>query len=59
MEGKYHKQNYIYISVQIKVDPEVSWIKLNVNQKGYYRVNYEPAMWDQLADLCAEQVSMD
>lgn len=43
-------------SVQIKVDPEVSWVKLNINQKGYYRVNYEPAMWDQLADLCAEQV---
>ncbi|EDW42337.1 glutamyl aminopeptidase [Drosophila sechellia] len=32
-------------SVGIAVPSEVQWIKLNVNQTGYYRVNYEEDLW--------------
>lgn len=42
--------------LEITVDPIVTWIKLNVNVKGYYRVNYEPSIWADLKDMCKEQV---
>ncbi|XP_068219694.1 glutamyl aminopeptidase-like [Palaemon carinicauda] len=30
---------------------EASWIKFNVGQYGFYRVNYEPSMWQEIIDL--------
>ncbi|CAG2121584.1 unnamed protein product, partial [Medioppia subpectinata] len=30
--------------------PVDQWFKLNVNQSGYYRVNYEPSVWQALTD---------
>lgn len=33
----------------------VSWIKANVNASGYYRVNYEPAIWQSLIRVLANQ----
>ncbi|XP_033165698.1 glutamyl aminopeptidase [Drosophila mauritiana] len=37
--------DYDVDSVGIAVPSEVQWIKLNVNQTGYYRVNYEEDLW--------------
>lgn len=34
--------------VRFEVDSEVSWIKVNVNQSGFYRVMYEEQMWSKL-----------
>ncbi|XP_066980516.1 glutamyl aminopeptidase-like [Macrobrachium rosenbergii] len=28
-----------------------TWIKFNVGQYGFYRVNYEPSMWQEIIDL--------
>ena len=28
--------------------PNVTWIKANANQSGYYRVNYDSATWNTL-----------
>ncbi|XP_022221899.2 glutamyl aminopeptidase [Drosophila obscura] len=35
-------------AVDIALDDDVQWIKLNVHQLGYYRVNYEDSLWDAL-----------
>ncbi|KAG7172427.1 Glutamyl aminopeptidase-like 3 [Homarus americanus] len=43
-------------SLTLKIDPGVTWVKVNVQQKGYYRVNYETNMWKQLEKLCADKV---
>ncbi|KAH8409848.1 hypothetical protein KR222_009894, partial [Zaprionus bogoriensis] len=40
--------NYDQDALGIAVAPEVKWIKLNVGQVGYYRVNYESSIWDQI-----------
>uniref|UniRef100_A0A6M2E291 Aminopeptidase n=1 Tax=Xenopsylla cheopis TaxID=163159 RepID=A0A6M2E291_XENCH len=39
------------LSKTIQVDPDVSWIKLNRDQIGYYRVNYPEDMWTKLSGL--------
>ncbi|XP_024220191.2 endoplasmic reticulum aminopeptidase 1 isoform X1 [Halyomorpha halys] len=36
--------------VKFEIDPSASWFKANVNQSGFYRVNYEPDMWKALID---------
>jgi len=33
----------------------VTWIKANVNASGYYRVNYEPAIWTSLIRVLTTQ----
>ncbi|KAF2350322.1 Peptidase M1 membrane alanine aminopeptidase N-terminal, partial [Trinorchestia longiramus] len=38
-------------SLQLAVNANITWVKLNVNQYGYYRVNYEEQMWNELIDL--------
>lgn len=30
------------------MDPKIQWIKANVNQSGYYRVNYDQRLWDAI-----------
>lgn len=37
-------------SLTITTDSNVDWLKVNKDQKGYYRVNYEPDMWQSLSD---------
>lgn len=36
------------------VDEDVTWIKFNYNQVGYYRVNYESDMWKSLTEVLIE-----
>jgi glutamyl aminopeptidase len=38
----------------IPLDESNKWFKLNVNQSGFYRVNYEPSIWNSLIDLMME-----
>ena len=39
------------MTVNFEIPTNVSWIKANVNASGYYRVNYEPAIWSSLTRL--------
>ncbi|XP_052756052.1 glutamyl aminopeptidase-like isoform X2 [Galleria mellonella] len=38
-------------NVQLKLNADEDWLKINNNQVGYYRVNYTEAMWEKLANL--------
>lgn len=42
--------------VQLTVPSDVTWIKVNMQYVGYYRVNYEPDMWTKLGRLCSSKV---
>lgn len=35
----------------LNMDPSVEWFKLNVNQSGFYRVNYDDVNWRHLIEL--------
>ncbi|KAK7866387.1 hypothetical protein R5R35_009814 [Gryllus longicercus] len=34
--------------VKFEVPPEVQWVKVNVNQSGFYRVMYDDSMWQAI-----------
>jgi len=34
--------------VRFEVDPKVRWLKANVNQSGFYRVNYDDGLWNEI-----------
>ncbi|XP_060516441.1 endoplasmic reticulum aminopeptidase 1-like isoform X3 [Cylas formicarius] len=36
---------------RFEIDPDIKWIKANVNQSGFYRVMYEEDMWHSLISL--------
>lgn len=36
--------------VAFDIDPDVKWIKVNVNQSGFYRVMYDETMWADIID---------
>ncbi|XP_011500730.1 PREDICTED: glutamyl aminopeptidase-like [Ceratosolen solmsi marchali] len=38
-------------NLSIKLDEPVDWIKFNVNQVGYYRVNYNQSEWENLLNI--------
>jgi len=40
--------------IEVVLPRPASWIKFNVGQFGYYRVNYPPEEWDTLANLLIE-----
>ncbi|KAH8312019.1 hypothetical protein KR044_009051, partial [Drosophila immigrans] len=42
-------------AVGIAVTSDVKWIKLNVHQVGYYRVNYESSLWDLIIKQLNEE----
>jgi glutamyl aminopeptidase len=41
--------HYDQPSITINLGEAVEWIKINKDQKGYYRVNYEPEMWEAIS----------
>lgn len=46
--------NYDQSSVSVTVPSDIKWLKFNSHQIGYYRVNYEDDMWEEIiADLVA------
>lgn len=47
----YNSMNSLTISTE---DSNVEWIKVNKDQKGYYRVNYELEMWQSLSNALKE-----
>lgn len=38
-------------TARFDIDPNITWIKANVNQSGFYRVMYEEHMWYSLIAL--------
>jgi hypothetical protein len=38
-------------TVSIETPSNVTWIKINCHQKGYYRVNYDEQDWKNLIEL--------
>ncbi|XP_017777374.1 PREDICTED: endoplasmic reticulum aminopeptidase 1-like isoform X2 [Nicrophorus vespilloides] len=45
--------NYVWMNmtnVRFEIDPDVKWIKVNVNQSGFYRVMYDDNMWASIID---------
>ena len=45
---KYFFFHFIIRPVILSVPAGASWVKLNVDQYGYYRVNYDDGLWDAL-----------
>lgn len=43
-------------SIRIKVPSDATWIKLNKDQVGYYRVNYDGEMWESLTNALVENL---
>jgi len=43
--------------LEISLDSQPKWIKFNVGQKGFYRVNYPPEDWQKFGDLLANNKS--
>lgn len=41
---------YTQSSITIIPSENVEWIKFNRDQRGYYRVNYEPEMWQSISN---------
>jgi len=41
----------ILFTVSLDVPRNVTWIKINCHQKGYYRVNYDKEDWEKLIEL--------
>ena len=42
-------------SMDVEVEAGTEWVKFNVGQFGYYRVNYPSEQWTQLANLLVQQ----
>lgn len=52
--------NHTVAEVGVTVAADVKWIKLNVHQVGYYRVNYEESIWNQIIqDLITNPSNFD
>lgn len=47
--------NHENSTLELKVPADVTWVKVNMQYKGFYRVNYEPDTWNELGKLCASQ----
>lgn len=45
-------------SIRIKVPSDATWIKLNKDQVGYYRVNYDGEMWESLTKALVKNVDV-
>ncbi|KAK4308314.1 hypothetical protein Pmani_019995 [Petrolisthes manimaculis] len=53
------KRTWLYREMEnlnMSVEPASTWLKVNVRQEGYYRVNYEPEMWAQLETACTDKL---
>jgi glutamyl aminopeptidase len=44
--------------VKIEIPQSVTWIKVNYNQKGYYRVNYDEQNWKKLIELMKNNLTV-
>ena len=38
-------------NLNLNTEVPTSWVKCNLNQAGFYRVNYPPSNWKQLAKM--------
>lgn len=49
----------MFLSVTIPKPTNTKWVKFNYNQVGYYRVNYENSVWDNLISYYTEFTTAD
>lgn len=49
-------QFFRYVTVTINFTADCKWIKLNANQRGFYRVNYKPEYWNAFVTALNENV---
>jgi aminopeptidase N len=47
-----------YVSVSFTLPEDVLWFKANVNQAGFYRVNYDTETWRALVDALRANFSV-
>lgn len=48
----------VLFTVKIEIPQSVTWIKVNYNQKGYYRVNYDEQNWKKLIELMKNNLTV-
>ncbi|XP_040577104.1 glutamyl aminopeptidase isoform X1 [Lepeophtheirus salmonis] len=52
-------QSWIHVEdSHIEINSSAEWVKFNVEQRGYYRVNYSPDVWQQFIDLLIKSPSI-
>lgn len=50
--------DFSLLSVEITVDGSAQWIKINHNQRSYFRVNYDDAGWGALIGALTQDVEV-
>jgi hypothetical protein len=45
-------------TVSIEIPRDVTWIKINCHQKGYYRVNYDERSWNKFIELLKNDLTV-
>jgi hypothetical protein len=45
-------------TVSIEIPRNVTWIKINYHQKGYYRVNYDEKNWETFIELLKNDLTV-
>jgi hypothetical protein len=45
-------------TVTIEIPRNVTWIKINYHQKGYYRVNYDENTWETFIGLLKNDLTV-
>jgi hypothetical protein len=45
-------------TVSIEIPRDVTWLKINCHQKGYYRVNYDEKSWEEFIQLLKKDLTV-
>ena len=50
--------NFFSISVNVTIPAETEWFKINANQTGFYRVNYDAKDWKNFEQSLKKNVTV-